>query len=121
MSSDTLKPLLAKLPELTVSDLDQLLAEAAHRRSKMQPQPPTEMPTAGYTMIRDPGWAIRVLEDRPSIGLQFSHPALGWIAYELSFRERDNFVAAVTVAAQKAQAHASRVATKGDKGTGGVH
>lgn len=71
--------------QLSASELDELIAEAAARRATLQPPPPMQAPKQAEAIV-NPHWFTCLVE--PGTLLQLRHPGLGWLSFVIGPNER---------------------------------
>lgn len=74
------------LSKLSAPELDQLIAEAAQRRAKLQPEHPAE-PPKDYEYLINPHWFVFSTPEGSM--LQLRHAGLGWISLLIHHGDRD--------------------------------
>lgn len=69
------------IDDLSLLELDELIAVASGRREQLSPQVPATAPESPVVAVEDPRWYVR-----PVAGgtlFQIRHPTFGWLAFLL--------------------------------------
>lgn len=74
------------LSKLSAAELDELILDAAERRSNVQPPPPAEHPHTAPQAIVNPAWYVSLVGG--GTVFQIRHPGLGWLAFIIPPGER---------------------------------
>lgn len=82
--------LITKLENLSVSELDELIAAASRRREQLALQVPVTEPEGPVIAVNDPNWFVRPMNGGSL--LQIRHPGFGWQHYFLPHYSRTDMV-----------------------------
>lgn len=75
---------------LSATELEQLIARAAERRSSMKPAMPGERPNTAKAIV-NPAWYVHLVPEGTLF--QIGHPGFGWLSFLIPVPERAHLMA----------------------------